>query len=104
VSRTPSAQLPVYLLAKRGGNLHQTRIKKVAGDVNAFVKDLEQYLREEAGVPEQYLKVHVNRLTGHVIVKVGIIPEQLRHSFYITNDYQGWHKDTVDAFLRGRNF
>ncbi|OBT55676.1 hypothetical protein VE04_05374, partial [Pseudogymnoascus sp. 24MN13] len=25
VSRTPSAQLPIYLLAKRGGNLKQTR-------------------------------------------------------------------------------
>ncbi len=64
VQRTASQELPVYHLARRGGNLHQTRIRKIRGDVTALRDDLRAFLRlknEHAAI---------NQITGHIILKV----------------------------------
>ena len=64
VHRTPSQKLPIYHLAKRGGNLHQTRIRKIQGNVEKLREEIVAALalREE--------NVVINRLTGHIILKV----------------------------------
>ncbi|KAL9136270.1 MAG: hypothetical protein Q9175_002527 [Cornicularia normoerica] len=64
VHRTASLNLPIYHLAKRGGNLHQTRIRKIEGNVEKLREEIVATfaLREEAVV--------INRLTGHIIIKV----------------------------------
>lgn len=64
VHRTASQKLPIYHLAKRGGNLHQTRIRKIEGDVEKLREEIVATLalREETVV--------INRLTGHIIIKV----------------------------------
>ena len=64
VHRTASQKLPIYHLAKRGGNLHQTRIRKIQGNV--------EKLREEivATLALTEDTVVINRLTGHIIIKV----------------------------------
>lgn len=64
VLRTPSNQLPIYLLAKRGGNLHQTRIKKVEGDLAVLRNQLQQALK----VPEE--EIRINQRTRHIVIKV----------------------------------
>lgn len=64
VSRTASNGLPVYKAAKRGGNLHQTRIQKTSGNLDRLKEDLEGFLR----VPSE--RITINRLTGHIVVKV----------------------------------
>jgi large subunit ribosomal protein L49 len=67
ISRTPSNNLAVYELAKRGGNLKQTTVKKIEGDRAAFRAELAKGL----GVAEDDKKtVWVNSLTGHVTVSV----------------------------------
>ncbi|KAF2835804.1 hypothetical protein M501DRAFT_997469 [Patellaria atrata CBS 101060] len=63
ISRTPSAQLPFYLLRKRGGNLHQTRVKGIAGDINVLRTDIQRFLN----LPEK--EVTINRTTNHIICK-----------------------------------
>jgi large subunit ribosomal protein L49 len=69
VLRTPSNQLAVYQLAKRGGNKKITNIKKVEGDRASFRAGLAQLL----GIEEK--AVLVNNLTGHVVVPVsGLSP------------------------------
>ncbi|ELR03851.1 hypothetical protein VC83_04693 [Pseudogymnoascus destructans] len=70
VSRTPSAQLPIYLLAKRGGNLKQTRVKKIEGNIAQFREDLKVAL----GIEEDR-EIQVNHLTRHIIVKGHRKPE-----------------------------
>ncbi|KAL2193234.1 mitochondrial large subunit ribosomal protein-domain-containing protein [Corynascus similis CBS 632.67] len=62
VRRTPSNQLAVYHLAKRGGNKKLTTIKKVEGDRARFRLALAQ------GLGLQEKGVVVNNLTGHVII------------------------------------
>jgi len=64
VHRTASQQLPIYQLAKRGGNLHQTRIRKIEGDAESLRNEIRTALelKEELVV--------INRLTGHIIIKV----------------------------------
>lgn len=64
VHRTASQELPIYHLAKRGGNLQQTRIRKIEGDI---VK-----LRDELQTTLKLKKEHVviNQITGHVLLKV----------------------------------
>ena len=66
VARTPSNQLPVYQDSKRGGNLHQTLIRKISGDARALREDI----REHLGLQDK--DVVVNPVTGHVVVKVGL--------------------------------
>jgi len=64
VYRTASQQLPVYLTAKRGGNLQQTKIRKIEGDIIALREDL----RSAMGLQEQHIVI--NHLTKHIIIKV----------------------------------
>lgn len=64
VHRTASQQLPVYLTAKRGGNLRQTKVRKIEGDVHALREDL----RSAMGLQEQHIVI--NHLTKHIIIKV----------------------------------
>ncbi|OCL11944.1 hypothetical protein AOQ84DRAFT_228547 [Glonium stellatum] len=66
VARTPSNQLPVYQDSKRGGNLHQTLIRKITGDARVLSDDIRQHL----GLRDK--DVVVNPVTGHVVVKVGL--------------------------------
>lgn len=69
VIRTPSQQLPIYLLAKRGGNLKQTRLRKIEGDVGKLKQDLQKAL----GIVEDK-EIQINQLTRHIIIKVRPFP------------------------------
>ncbi|KAL0465304.1 mitochondrial large subunit ribosomal protein domain-containing protein [Neurospora intermedia] len=62
VGRAWTQRLPVYHLAKRGGNKKLTQIKKVQGDGQALRRDLAQFLGLE--VKEVRVKVP----TGHLEV------------------------------------
>ncbi|KAL9003776.1 MAG: hypothetical protein Q9188_003381 [Gyalolechia gomerana] len=79
VYRTPSQQLPVYHLAKRGGSLLQTRLRKVDGDIMKLKSELQQAL----GLKQD--EISVNQLTRHIIIK-------------------GWRRQEVNQFLQARNF
>ncbi|KAI4747221.1 hypothetical protein E4T50_02467 [Aureobasidium sp. EXF-12298] len=79
VTRTPSNELPIYTLRKRGGNMRLTRVKKIDGSIDV----LRDALQIELGVPEA--ECVINRLTNHVMIK-------------------GWHKPRIEAFLKARNF
>ncbi|KAJ9628888.1 54S ribosomal protein img2, mitochondrial [Taxawa tesnikishii (nom. ined.)] len=79
VTRTPSNELPIYHLRKRGGNLRQTRVKKISGSIDALRAELEGVL----GVPTK--ECVINRVTNHVVIK-------------------GWHKGTIEEFLMRRKF
>lgn len=57
--------MPTYELAKGGGNLKLTRVRRLAGEREVLKKDLEAYLMPK---PE-YVKI--NPVTGHIVVKVG---------------------------------
>lgn len=72
-------QLPIYNLAKRGGNLHQTKIRKIDGDVQV----LRDQLEKELGLDRSH--VVVNSLTRQIIVK-------------------GWKKPEIARFLEGKHF
>lgn len=62
VGRAWTQRLPVYHLAKRGGNKKLTQIKKVQGDGQAFRRDLAKFL----GLEEKEVRVKVP--TGHLEV------------------------------------
>lgn len=64
VQRTPSNSLPIYLLWKRGGNMHQTKVRKITGDVLRLRQDLQDFLGADK------TEVVVNSLTRQIIVKV----------------------------------
>ena len=64
VHRTASQELPIYHLAKRGGNLHQTRIRKIEGD---RVK-LRDELQESLGLKKE--NAVINQVTGQIVLKV----------------------------------
>lgn len=64
VSRTPTRGLPVYQLAKSGGNLKLTRVRKLEGDIEVLRKQLEETLSPK---PE-YVKI--NPTTNHIMIKV----------------------------------
>lgn len=66
VRRTGSNQLPVYLVTKAGGTKQLTKIQKTEGDLDALRSDLAQTLGVDTRSPD----VSINRLTGHIIVKV----------------------------------
>lgn len=67
IYRTPSKQLPVYHLAKRGGNLQQTKLRKIDGDLMKLKLDLQQAL----GLRQE--EISINQLTRHIIIKVCFI-------------------------------
>ena len=79
VTRTPSHELPIYHLRKRGGNLRQTRVKKISGSIDA----LRDALQAALAVPET--ECVINRVTNHVVIK-------------------GFHKPSIEAFLMARKF
>lgn len=64
IERTPTRNLPVYQLAKAGGNLRMTRVRKVGGDAEALRGQLERFLEPR---PEY---VRINPINGHVEMKV----------------------------------
>ncbi|KAL2865759.1 mitochondrial 54S ribosomal protein mL49 [Aspergillus lucknowensis] len=72
IRRTPSNQLPVYLVTKAGGTKQQTKIQKTEGDLDALRNDLARYLGLESGEPKSAKSsdITINRLNGHIIVKV----------------------------------
>jgi len=66
-------------LAKRGGNLQQTRIRKIDGSIN----DLRSELQLALGLKDEHITI--NHTTRHIIIK-------------------GWKKTEVDNFLQERSF
>lgn len=54
----------MYQQAKRGGNLHQTKIQKIEGDVEKLKDEIVKGL----GIKEEL--VLINRLTRHIVIKV----------------------------------
>ncbi|OJJ00194.1 hypothetical protein ASPVEDRAFT_129085 [Aspergillus versicolor CBS 583.65] len=87
IRRTPSNQLPVYLITKAGGTKQQTKIQKTEGDLDALRNDLARYLGLESGernAPKSS-EITINRLNGHIVVK-------------------GWRKPEIQKFLLERNF
>ncbi|PGH06572.1 hypothetical protein AJ79_06511 [Helicocarpus griseus UAMH5409] len=81
IRRTPSNQLPVYLVTKAGGTKQETKIQKTEGDVDALRSDLAKSL----GMDPNSKDIYINRLNGHVIVK-------------------GWRKPEIQQFLLDRKF
>ena len=79
VTRTPSNELPIYTLRKRGGNLKLTRVKKIDGRVETLRDELKTALK--LGEAE----ASVNPITKHVMLK-------------------GHHSRAVEQFLRERMF
>ncbi|EOD48108.1 putative mitochondrial large ribosomal subunit protein [Neofusicoccum parvum UCRNP2] len=63
VQRTPSNLLPVYNTAKRGGNLKQTKLRKISGDVKRLRDDLKAYL----DLSDK--EIVINQLTQNIIAK-----------------------------------
>ena len=70
VARTATNHLPIYLQAKRGGNLHQTLVRKISGKVYELKQELADRLELEGK------DAVVNPVTGHIILKVGPISSQ----------------------------
>ncbi|CAG8180807.1 unnamed protein product [Penicillium salamii] len=70
VRRTASNQLPVYVDTKAGGNKQLTKVQKTEGDLDALRNDLAIALgvTDVRGKPNP--DVTLNRLTGHIIIKV----------------------------------
>ncbi|EGC40863.1 mitochondrial large ribosomal subunit [Histoplasma capsulatum var. duboisii H88] len=81
IRRTPSNQLPVYLVTKAGGTKQETKIQKTEGDVDALCSDLAKTL----GIEPNSKDIYINRLNGHVVVK-------------------GWRKPEIQQFLLDRKF
>lgn len=69
VARSRGQNIPVYSDYKRGGNLHQTTVRKITGDLQALRNELKLHL----DVPDKDVKVNV--LTNHVVVKGHHVPE-----------------------------
>ena len=70
VYRTPSQELPVYHLTKRGGNLLQTQLRKIEGDRQSLCEELRKALDLR---PRD---ITINQVTGHIIIKVSILTLQ----------------------------
>lgn len=77
VERSKSRNLPVYTEYKRGGNLHQTTIRKITGNCAALRDELRDFLKKKKE------DVSINTLTGHIVIK-------------------GHHPELVAEFLRAR--
>lgn len=84
VRRTPSNNLPVYLVTKAGGTKRQTKIQKTEGDLEALRTDLARALGLEPadGSGKKSPDVTINQLNGHIIVKV-------RPSFFFAPSVSG---------------
>ncbi|KAI9777682.1 MAG: hypothetical protein M1839_008601 [Geoglossum umbratile] len=79
VRRTNPGNLPVYQTKKRGGNLQETKIKKIEGNITALCVQLQEALGADSK------EVKINPLTNDVIIK-------------------GWKKLQVTKFLEDRRF
>ncbi|KAF1920292.1 mitochondrial large subunit ribosomal protein-domain-containing protein [Ampelomyces quisqualis] len=79
VQRSVTRNLPVYTDRKRGGNLHETLIRKITGDSGALRDEIRVYLnlRED--------RIRVNPLTQHVVIT-------------------GYYHEKVKEFLQKRGF
>ena len=66
VERTGTNNLPVYLLSKRGGNLKQTRVRRIEGNISVLRAELQAVLGLDEG------QVTINQLTQHIIIKVSL--------------------------------
>lgn len=64
VTKTGTKGIPVYQLSKRGGNLHQTKVRRIEGDIMALKTDLQRAL----GLEDK--EIVINQLTQHIIIKV----------------------------------
>ena len=73
ISRTPSSNLPVYHLAKSGGNKHLTVVRKLSGDLNALQTDIRSALGLEQFVVDQQgrkkVNVAINWTTRQIVVR-----------------------------------
>lgn len=73
ITRTPSAQLPIYEHAKGGGTKHITVVRKLSGDLGA----LQSHLRDALGLGEGFIDtkgrkkeyVSVNWTTRQVVIR-----------------------------------
>ncbi|KAK8203898.1 mitochondrial large subunit ribosomal protein-domain-containing protein [Phyllosticta capitalensis] len=63
VMRTPSAKLPVYHETKAGGNLHQTKLRKIEGDI----RKLKSAIQTELGLDPSEVKI--NDVTRNILIK-----------------------------------
>ncbi|PBP23064.1 hypothetical protein BUE80_DR005749 [Diplocarpon rosae] len=63
ITLTPSKNLPIYTLQKRGGNKRLTKVRRIEGDITALKKDLQEAL----GLREK--DVTINQLTNQIMVK-----------------------------------
>lgn len=64
VRRTPTRNLPIYQVAKRGGNLKETSVKKIDGQKGVLMQQLEEFLEPK---PE---RLDINPINGHIVMKV----------------------------------
>ena len=64
IERTPSLNLPIYLQSKRGGNLKQTKLRKIEGDINTLRSQLRDALKLEDK------EIVINQLTRQIIIRV----------------------------------
>jgi large subunit ribosomal protein L49 len=98
ISRTPSNSLPIYLLRKRGGNLHQTKLRKIEGNIAALRTDLKEALQLEDK------DVVINQLTKQIIIRVcSVLTVEMVMTDLLTED-QGHRKPDVAKFLEERQF
>ena len=73
ISRTRSSNIPVYHLAKAGGNKHLTQLRKLTGDLHALQSDirsalgLEQYVVDQQGRKKE--NVAINWTTKQIMVR-----------------------------------
>lgn len=102
VHRTASQQLPVYHLAKRGGNLHQTRVRKIDGNIADLRNDLQRAL----GLKEEHITI--NQLTKHIIIKVNtsLLLRDISQGLFKADGRweQGWRKPEVSNYLEQMQF
>jgi large subunit ribosomal protein L49 len=103
VRRTASNQLPVYVVTKAGGTKQLTKIQKTEGDLDALRNDLALALGVVDG-SKPNPDVTLNRLTGHIIVKVCISTMVGLYSNKSSYIIQGWRKPEIVNFLQERRF
>ncbi|RDW84927.1 hypothetical protein BP6252_02517 [Coleophoma cylindrospora] len=72
IARTPSKNLPIYLLNKAGGNKKMTKLRKIEGDISALRSEIQATL----GLDEK--DVVINQLTRHILIKGHKKPELIK--------------------------
>lgn len=73
ISRTPSANLPIYESTKSGGSKHITTIRKITGDLDQLADQVRKALRLDQHIVDvrgrRKETVAINRTTRHVVVR-----------------------------------